>query len=267
MTRKRTRFVFCDRHRPWFEACGGRARQIECLVEGGPGGWSPGCEGGRCRLWPGTDTFEASICTGEMEAGPETPLAWTLGPRAHAFAALLEEYDASPNEYDEGEEEDPRPFLNGEQEPSRFVCVTINYSSHGYGKHFFLPTFDDQAAAEARAVEFADDDIFEELPVEVRDLDTGASFPAHRTVGFGPKEPLVIVVRDPDASNEYATFAGSVRIHDVDCGRADLSDPDEYREWAASHEESAAALAKDGYAEAAEYLRQVVADYGPDGGR
>lgn len=40
--------------------------------EGGPAG-QRGCSGGLCRLWPGTDIFEASVCRGEME------LDWTKG--------------------------------------------------------------------------------------------------------------------------------------------------------------------------------------------
>jgi len=69
--RKHTKFVLCDRHRPWF-AGETRYRQIECMVEGGPGGWAPGCEGGECKLWPGADIFEASVCD-----GGQLPLDWT----------------------------------------------------------------------------------------------------------------------------------------------------------------------------------------------
>lgn len=76
-TRKITKIQFCERHAPWF-ATESRARKIECMVEGGPGGWSPGCEGGRCRLWPGTDTFEPSVCTTRAGFLSESlPLDWT----------------------------------------------------------------------------------------------------------------------------------------------------------------------------------------------
>jgi hypothetical protein len=61
-TRRITKIQLCERHAPWFAGCT-RNRTIECMVEGGPGGWTPGCENGQCRIWPGTDTFEASICT------------------------------------------------------------------------------------------------------------------------------------------------------------------------------------------------------------
>jgi hypothetical protein len=57
--------------RMWF-AGETRYRKAECMVEGGPGSMSPGCEGGSCRLWPGTDIFEPSVCSSEMELG------WTV---------------------------------------------------------------------------------------------------------------------------------------------------------------------------------------------
>ena len=68
--RKVTLFELCERHAPWF-ASEPRYRKIECMVEGGPGGWTPGCAGGVCRLWPGTDLFERGVCFEEME------LEWT----------------------------------------------------------------------------------------------------------------------------------------------------------------------------------------------
>ena len=68
--RKVSMFEICERHAPWF-AGETRLRILECFVEGGPGGWSPGCAGGKCRLWPGRDVFEESVCHGEME------LDWT----------------------------------------------------------------------------------------------------------------------------------------------------------------------------------------------
>jgi hypothetical protein len=68
--RKHSKFQTCERHAPWF-AGQGRRRILECFVEGGPGGWSPGCNNGACRLWPGTDVFVAEVC------GEEMKLDWT----------------------------------------------------------------------------------------------------------------------------------------------------------------------------------------------
>jgi hypothetical protein len=68
--RKISKFQICDRHAPWFAGCT-RRRTLECFVEGGPGGWTPGCSGGKCRLWPGTDVFDPAVCSGEL------PLEWT----------------------------------------------------------------------------------------------------------------------------------------------------------------------------------------------
>lgn len=74
--RKRTRYVLCDRHKPWFSGLG-RYRIIECMNEGGPGGWTPGCEGGTCHLWPGTDIHEPSVCHGEMHLDWTEEEPWT----------------------------------------------------------------------------------------------------------------------------------------------------------------------------------------------
>lgn len=95
--------------------------------------------------------------------------------RVERLAELLARYDQAAGDYDEGEDEDPRPYLDGREECGRWCCVTVNYSSHGGAKYFFLPTFDDAATAQARAVDYPDDGAFEELPVAVVDLDTGAA--------------------------------------------------------------------------------------------
>lgn len=47
--------------------------------------------------------------------------------------------------------------------------------------------------------------------------------------------PIVVVVRDPDYSNEFTMFGGEVTIHDMDLGRSNLNDIDEYLEWAEGH--------------------------------
>lgn len=95
--------------------------------------------------------------------------------RRDAFARLLAAYGLGPTDYDEGEEEDPRPYLDGELSVLPWALVTVNYTSHGEAKYFFL-LFDAIGEAMERGVRFAQDDIFEELPVEVVNLDTGASF-------------------------------------------------------------------------------------------
>lgn len=92
--------------------------------------------------------------------------------RRKAFAELLEADGSDPTNYDEDEEEDPRPYLSGEKDLGRFVCVTLNWSSSD-GKLFYLPEFDDFDAAKARAELYDRDDLFEEIPVKVVDLDSG----------------------------------------------------------------------------------------------
>jgi hypothetical protein len=93
--------------------------------------------------------------------------------RVEAFKKLIESYNQAPTDYDEGEEEDPRLYIEGHEPIAPWCCVTVNYSSHGYAKHFFLPCFEERDAAELRATEFAQDGTFEELPVAVVNLDTG----------------------------------------------------------------------------------------------
>lgn len=44
--------------------------------------------------------------------------------------------------------------------------------------------------------------------------------------------PLVIVVRDPDASNDFHVFDGDVETHDIDLGYLSLDDAGEFAEWA-----------------------------------
>lgn len=62
MIRKHTKFQTCERHR-WLDG-ESRYRRAEFFMEGGPAS-STKCSGGCCRIWPGTDIFHASICTGE----------------------------------------------------------------------------------------------------------------------------------------------------------------------------------------------------------
>ncbi len=69
MYRKITKFQTCKKH-DWLNG-ETRYRRAEFFCEGGPSHQTPGCSGGTCRLWPGTDIFEPSVCTEEM------PLQWT----------------------------------------------------------------------------------------------------------------------------------------------------------------------------------------------
>lgn len=69
---------------------------------------------------------------------------------------------------------------------------------------------------------------------------------------------VVICVRDPDASNDYAVFGGDVTIIDVDLGYADLSDPEEWAEWKQSQLADVLVLERSGQKEAAEYLQSII---------
>lgn len=98
----------------------------------------------------------------------------TADRRLVAFKELMDRHYQTPDDYDTGAEEDPRPYFAREAALGRYVCVTANpVPGNSDGKTFFLPRFDDLADAQARAIEFADDDVFAEMPVEIVDLDTG----------------------------------------------------------------------------------------------
>jgi hypothetical protein len=74
---------------------------------------------------------------------------------------------------------------------------------------------------------------------------------------LGPyRPPTVVVIRDPDASNDFTVFGGDVEIHDMDLGYMCLNDPDEYLEWAEGHLAYAEKVDDPGVAA---LVRQVVA--------
>lgn len=86
-------------------------------------------------------------------------------------------------------------------------------------------------------------------------------------------DTIVISMRDPDASNEFRTFGDpDITIIDVDFGRADLRNPDEFAEWRLGHLEQADRLWKTrtpAAVEAAAFLVDVIEqarlDFGHDG--
>lgn len=89
------------------------------------------------------------------------------------FRALLASDNVSPDDYDEGEEEDPQLYLSGEERIERYCVVTINWSSRSCATYFYLPTYRTMSSAKERAEYFDRDDMFEEVPDRIVDLDTG----------------------------------------------------------------------------------------------
>lgn len=65
--RKRTKFEFCQKHDGLTDIMT-RREVAETFCEGGPGYV---CEGGRCRVWPGTDFYVEEACYAEAI------LSWT----------------------------------------------------------------------------------------------------------------------------------------------------------------------------------------------
>jgi hypothetical protein len=86
----------------------------------------------------------------------------------------------------------------------------------------------------------------------------GAFDEVRKTVAKTTKS-VVVVVRDPDASNEYRTFGAPVYTVDMDLGASDLSDPDEFKEWADGQHEEAERLRAAGWSTAADYIEEVIA--------
>ncbi len=77
-------------------------------------------------------------------------------------------------------------------------------------------------------------------------------------------KPLVLIVRDPDASNDVTVFGGDVETHDMDLGYANLDDPNEFIEWYHSHLHAAATYREQGYGDAADAIENVAINRCPD---
>lgn len=111
--------------------------------------------------------FRPGLLPGAFAAGST---AGRNALRLQRLQGVLNNWHADVQDFPEECEEDLRPYFNGERSPERYVCVTVNYSSHGEAKHFFL-LFPSARQAKERAMEYAQDSLFEELPVAVIDLD------------------------------------------------------------------------------------------------
>lgn len=68
----------------------------------------------------------------------------------------------------------------------------------------------------------------------------------------------IVCIRHPDFANEFEVFGGSVEIHDVDYGRSNLADPDEYAEWADGWQTTIAELRERGKQAVADCLAEAV---------
>lgn len=89
--------------------------------------------------------------------------------RLESFIALMSSDGFSADDYDEGEgEEDPRPYLQGDEPIGRFVAVTKTGNTF-----FYYPRFVFAQDAIERAVRYIEDGIYEERPLKVVDLDLG----------------------------------------------------------------------------------------------
>lgn len=79
---------------------------------------------------------------------------------------------------------------------------------------------------------------------------------------------VIVVIRDPDASNEYKAWtrrAGNVYAVDIDAGRDDLTDPAQYAEWSEGLGNLAKHLLHAGWLDASDYVLDTVRNYNPEG--
>ncbi len=95
--------------------------------------------------------------------------------------------------------------------------------------------------------------------------------PTHQ-VGITAAGAVVVVVRDPDASNEYRAWTkrgggGVVYALDIDAGADDLGDPDTYEAWAEGFHNIADELDEAGWKSAAGYVWETVESYNPEAER
>lgn len=93
--------------------------------------------------------------------------------RVEALDKLLTEFSQRVDDYDEGEEEDLRPYFNGSVFPLPWACITQNGTPGSYDYKTFFLLLASREEAQARAEQFIEDDIFVELPIAVVNLDTG----------------------------------------------------------------------------------------------
>lgn len=76
--RKQTRFHVCVNHAGYFAGMT-RRRLGEFFCEGGPGS-GPACsEHDPCRIWPGTDLFDSTLCEDMRE--DDMPATWGVNQR------------------------------------------------------------------------------------------------------------------------------------------------------------------------------------------
>jgi hypothetical protein len=74
------------------------------------------------------------------------------------------------------------------------------------------------------------------------------------------RKPIVVVIRDPDYSNEIHTF-GIANTYDIDAGAFDLEDTNEAQEWAETHMYHALHYAYQGHQDVADLIESTVSNY------
>jgi hypothetical protein len=94
-----------------------------------------------------------------------------------------------------------------------------------------------------------------------------AEYEARERTAMAEADSVVIVVRDPDASNDYTVLGRPVYTYDVDCGYMNLDDPEEFADWAENHRASAKQMRESGNPlmfKAADQIESIVEQYEGD---
>lgn len=91
------------------------------------------------------------------------------------------------------------------------------------------------------------------------DLDRELSDAGRIPKEWSAQRSLVLVIRDPDESNQFVGEGEPVGLYDVDLGRMDLNDPEERAEWLGSQHAMLAELEQLNSSMCSEALRGVLA--------
>jgi hypothetical protein len=100
----------------------------------------------------------------------------TANARLEKLRELMDRwYIAMPGDGDHraSNTEDLEPFVEGEEEIKEWAVITHGTGSSGDDVTYIYPEYETPEAAQAKAIENIGDDIFEETPHAIVNLDTG----------------------------------------------------------------------------------------------
>lgn len=108
--------------------------------------------------------------------------------RYHFFTEMLEKFDIGPGDYDEDCEEDIRQYLKDcspiPTKLARYAVITWSIV-RGELQYYVYPRYDSLESAIERAEQFQNDDIAQEFPKSILDLDAGLYMNAEVAASWG----------------------------------------------------------------------------------